>query len=63
MGAALLGWSSAAMLAYSGLLVIIATSMFDVRRHHLIFGRNMVLALAFAAIGTLMLSILDLFLT
>ena len=63
MGAALLGWSSAAMLAYSGLLVIMATSMFDVRRDQLIFGRNMVFALAFAAIGTLMLSILDLFLT
>lgn len=62
MGAALLGWSSAAMLSYSGLLVIVATFMFNVRRDELIFGRNMLLALAYAAIATLTLSILDLIL-
>lgn len=58
-GAVLLGWACSAMIASVGLIIIVAAGMFQVPRRDMIFGRNMVLVLLFAMLGTLALTVLN----
>ncbi|WP_436640790.1 hypothetical protein [Microbaculum sp. FT89] len=59
MGATLVGWSASAMLSFSGLLLMVTTSLGDVPRSQLIFGRNILVALIFATLGALVLALLN----
>lgn len=55
-GAVLLGWACSAMIAPAGLIVIVATGMFQIDRRSIIFSRNTLVVLLFASLGILALT-------
>lgn len=59
MGATLVGWSAAAMLSFSGLLLMMTTSLSEVSRGNLIMGRNALLAPTYAGISAILLILLN----
>lgn len=59
MGAALTGWASAAMVSYSGLLVMVTAGMGAVGRGQIILSRNLLLAPGFSACAALFLAAVD----
>lgn len=59
LGATLAGWSAAAMLSYSGLLMMVTTSVTAVPRSRLILSRNTLFGPAFALAAALLLATLD----
>jgi len=52
LAAALLGWSAAAMISFTGFLVVISTRLFDLKRLDMILGSNLKLALIYTLVGT-----------
>lgn len=59
MGAALVGWSGSAMLSFSGLLVMVTTSLGGISRMQAILGRNLLFAPLFAVLAALILILFD----
>lgn len=59
MGATLVGWSAAAMLSVSGLLLMITTSISDVPRGQLILGSNALFAPSYALVSAVLLILLN----
>ncbi|MWD25883.1 hypothetical protein E0K89_000110 [Aquicoccus sp. SCR17] len=59
VGAVLVGWSASAMVAFSGLLLMVTMSFGGLTRGQLILGRNMIFAPAFASLGALLLNALN----
>jgi hypothetical protein len=58
-GATLVGWSAAAMVSYSGLLLMVTTSVSAVPRGNLVFSRNLLLAPVYAVTSALLLAALN----
>lgn len=58
-GATLVGWSSAAMISYSGLLLMVTASVSAVPRGELIVSRNLLVAPVFAVTSALLLAALN----
>lgn len=57
--AVLLAWGCSAMIAPAGLIIIVATGMFDVSRKSVIISRNGASAAVFAVLGIALLSVLN----
>lgn len=63
MGAVLVGWAASAVVAFSGLLLMVTMTFGDFTRRQLVLGRNIVFAPAFAALSALLLAALNLIIT